>query len=218
MQAKYLCELNQFTHIVGIDLATYKTGTCVYDTQNKKFCEGKELVVEKDSSQKNLDLYFLLTDFLKGVTKKYGNKILVTKESCPKQNGPFTTVNTLQSLAGSHAILDVVLGLNTGCMPYDEVGVHSISVKTFFRSEALPKPQKGDIRKELVAMYNLDDTKLTDNITDSMGVVHVLVYRKWNNDIDAQIKELKKEIKKLKTPKAIDLRKEEIEKLTRLKV
>lgn len=82
--------------------------------------------------------------------------------------------------------------MNPNLIPYDSVGVHTISVKALFRTEEIPKPQKEDIRKSLVGIYSIDDSLLTDNISDAIGVIYALLKRKWNADIEIQIKELKK--------------------------
>lgn len=216
---KFHKQLNEYDYVLGVDLATYKTGVCLFDLTKKKFVLLQEIVVKKESEQKNLDLYYLLLDFCSNLKRYYPGRILIVKEACPIQNGPHSTINTLQSLAASHAVLDICAGLNNGFMDlYDEKGIYTISVKALFKSESIPKPQKEDIRRELVKIYNLDDAVLTDNISDAVGVVYTLFKRKWNEDIKEEIKELKKAIKGLKRDCAIQLKKEEILRLEQMKI
>lgn len=218
MIAKYNYKLSDFSYILGVDLATYKTGISLYDISKKMFVEFIPLTIHKNSTNRNYDLYAELVHLFSRLSKQYEGKILVIKERCPQQNGKFTTSNTLQSLAGSHAVLDVALGCCSNPIAYDENGIHSTSIKTLFKSPICPQPQKDDIRKALVERYHLDDTLLTDDISDAIAVVHTLLVKKWNADIDDHIKEIKKEIKKLKAKNAISARQAEIERLLALKI
>ena len=67
-------------------------------------------------------------------------------------------------------------------------------------------------------MYKLDNSKLTDDISDSMGVIHTLINRKWNLDIKEEIKKIKKEIKSLKKESAIKEREAEMQFLSSIMI
>ena len=126
-------------------------------------------------------------------------------------------MQTLQSLAQAHAIMELAVHNSNNVELYDEHGIHSTSVKALFKTPDCPKPQKSDIRKALVKEYQLDDSKLTDDVSDSIAVVHTLLTKRWNQDIDERIKELKKEIKNLKVAHAKEQRQAEIDKLSQMK-
>ena len=55
--------LEEYDYVLGVDLATYRTGVCLFDLKKNKFVLLQEIVVKKESEQKNLDLYYLLLDF-----------------------------------------------------------------------------------------------------------------------------------------------------------
>lgn len=214
---KFNKRLEDFDAILSFDLAQFKTGISVYSIQEKKIVKAWAIEVKKTDPKPLLSLYWKLKTVLRETVEEYG-KIIVIKESAPLQAGKFTTAQTLITLGKCHGLLDVLTDLQEGVEPYDDVGVHSVSVKAFYRSKALPKPEKSDIRKAVVEYYDLDDTKLTDDISDSIAVTHTLVHRKWNQDIDDEIKRIKKEIKTLKAQKAIELRQEKIQELTAMKL
>lgn len=212
-------KLDEISYIVGFDLALYRTGVCLYDVKKQKFINYQEIEVRKNSENPILDLYNKIKEYFKNVKLLLNSRnIMVVREALPQQCGIHSTINTLQQLAKAHAILDLCIAQNLGVDEYNESGVHTVSVKAFFRSEAVPKPQKEDIRRALVDYYNIDNNLLTDNISDAMAVVHILVHQKWNKDIDEEIKNIKKEIKKLKRQNAIEGKNQEIERLKGLKI
>ncbi len=216
MEIKFKDKLENYDYIIGVDLASYKTGVCVYDIKQNCFVDSNVIEVSKQSEDKIFELYNKLDAFfIELLAKRSGNYIIV-KEACPSQNGPFSTISTLQSLAQAHAVLDIVATLHK--IPfYDYRGVHSITVKSFFRTKENSKPQKEDIRKKIVEFYNLKDDELTNDISDAMGVVHVFIHKKWNADIDQEIKNIKKEIKALIKEEAINIRKDKIQALEDIK-
>lgn len=214
---KFNRPLTDFDVIVGIDLATYRTGVCVYNIKTRQMDQFFEVVVSKNSECKVASLFGQLNLMWENLLTKYG-KILVIIERLPQQCGVASTVATLQSLAKSHAIMELSVSQQFHVELYDEYGIHTTSVKSFFRTDKCPKPQKEDLRRAMVEYYHLDNDALTDNISDAMAVVHVLVHKRWNADIDDHIKEIKKEIKKLKAKNAISARQAEIERLLALKI
>lgn len=218
---KFNYKLSDFNYILGFDLATYKTGACLFDCRKQCFIDLREIEVEQKTINKHISLFERLHEYFNFLSLIAHGKILVIKEACPLQSGPFTTISTLQSLGASHAVLDICMGgsyKGIELIPYDNIGIYAVGVKALFRTKQNTKPQKEDIRKELVNIYNLDDSILTDNISDSVGVIHTLINRKWNRDIEAQVRELRKETKQLKMQNAISRRQEEIERLSALKI
>lgn len=214
---KFNRPLDSVGAIVSFDLAHYHTGVSVLETATYKIVKTLKIDVPKNSENPNLNLYWQIKGVLRELVEDYGD-IMVLKEALPLQSGQFTTIKTLYSLCAAHAILDLVVALQEGAEAYDDTGVYSVSVKSFYRSEAIPKPEKSDIRAAVVKYYGLDDTILTDDISDSIGVVHTLIHRKWNQDIIDEIKRIKKEIKGLKAPKAIQAREQRIQELNNLKL
>lgn len=213
---KFNYSLNEIGAIIGVDLAMYHTGMCVYDVRQGFFAEFIPITVKNNSECKFADLYDMLVTEFRRISRIYG-RIMIIQERLPNQGGVHSTVQTLQSLAQAHAIMELAVHNSNNVELYDEHGIHSTSVKSMFRTQECPKPQKGDIRKALVKLYLLDDTILTDDISDACAVVHTLLTKRWNQDIDERIKELKKEIKNLKVARAKEQRRVEIDKLSQMK-
>lgn len=214
---KFKYPLSSFGAIVGIDLASHKTGVTVYSVSRETFEEFIPITVTNSGEGREYSLFIQLKEVFEKIVNKY-REILVIQERCPYQAGPHSTISTLQNLMGAHWIMRLAVTMTQGVEIYDENGIHSTSVKPLFKTQDCPKPQKSDIRKQLVEKYHLDDSLLTDDISDAIAVVHTLLHKKWNADIDDQIKELKKEIKKLKVNNAIESRQEEIQRLLKLKI
>lgn len=214
---KFHDKLEDIGAIIGIDLARYHTGTCVF-VPGRGFTEFLPITVKNTEDNKELSLFVQLQELFEKTKAKYGKKIMVIQEREPQQCGKFTTAATLCGLARAHAILHLAVQMTEGVELYDEDGIHSTSVKSLFKTDKNPKPQKEDIRAALVALYDLDDSLLTDDISDAIAVVHTLLTKKWNADIDEQIKTLKKEMKKLKATRAIESRQAEINRLLEMKI
>ena len=217
---KFKRPLSDFSAIVGIDLASQKTGVTVYSLQTQRFIDFIPVIVKNSEEDRELCLFVQLKELFANLVATYGKEkdILLVEERVPNQAGIHSTVQTLQALMGAHWIMRLAVSMTDGIERYDEHGIHSTSVKALFRTAECPKPQKSDIRKALVSLYCLDDTKLTDDISDAVAVVHTLLHKRWNADIDDQIKEVKKEIKKLKMKNAIEARQIEIQRLLALKI
>lgn len=216
MEIKFNNSLEDFDYIIGFDLASYKTGACIYSLSSNKFIEFTELVVSKNTLTKNYDLFIILKDWLQKSLDRYSGKFFIVKEACPLQNGQFSTINTLQSLTQAHGTLEIVAELLH--IPfYDYKGIHSTSVKAFFRTPENSKPQKEDIKNKILELYSEVPDNITDNISDAMGVVHVLLYKKWNQDIEEEIKRNKKEKKNLQRQEAIEKRDHIIKQLMLIK-
>lgn len=214
---KFNQPLSAFNVIVGIDLASQKSGVTVYSLQTQRFEEFIPVTVKSHEQEKELSLFNQLKLLLERFVQNYG-KVLVIEERCPSQAGMRSTAATLQALMGAHWIMRLAVSMTEGAERYDEHGIHSTTVKALFKTSECEKPQKSDIRKALVELYHLDDTKLTDDISDAVAVVHTLLTKKWNADIDERIKEIKKETKKLKANHAILAHQTEIQRLLTLKI
>lgn len=216
---KFNYGLKDIGAIIGIDLAKFHTGICVYK-RDVGFVEFLPINVKNTEENKELSLFIQLKDLFQKIKEKYGKNgvIAVIQERLPSQCGRFSTIQTLQALSASHAILHLAVQVTDGVELYDNDGIHTISIKTLFKSPSCPKPQKEDIRKALVELYHLDDTLLTDDISDAIAVVHTLLVKRWNQDIDERIKELKKEIKGLKLARAKEEREVEINRLSQSKI
>lgn len=216
---KFKHKLQEYNCILGIDLATYVTGVSLYDLQSNTFAILEEIAVPKDCNCKTFNLYNQLTQLFNRIREIANGPVLVIKEALPIQNGPHSTINTLQSLAGSHAVLDIVVAQNNDLFHYyDDKGIYTISVKALFKSERVPKPDKKDVRQGVVDYFHLDDSLLTDNISDSIGVIYTLLQRKWNNDLQEEIKSVRKAMKSLKREYTKTIHQQHIDFLESLKV
>ena len=115
--------------------------------------------------------------------------------------------------------MDIACG-NCGFEFYDYDGIHSVSVKAYFKElTGIEKPTKEDIANKisfLCAEYNFSGLPL--DITDSLAVTLTLVDRKWNKDITEEIKSINKDIKKFKSEKKKQELLNYIDKLNSLKI
>ena len=128
----------------------------------------------------------------------------------------------LFELAKAHAVFDLIVE-QQGYDYYDWTGIHSVSVKAYFKNRfGIDKPSKEDIRQ---CIYVTDEEFAGENmfepvnhdITDSIAVTYTLINKKWNADLDAEIKLIKKEIKLAKSKKAISEREALVKRLEKLK-
>lgn len=201
---KFSSYITDFDYIVGFDLAYHKSGVAIYSNEKKNIVDTFKVDVQNGREASIFDLYSALGDVLDKISIKYTGRILAIKEAMPIQCGKFTTVQTLQQLAKAHAALDICLYERSYkyCV-YDEVGIHSISVKSLFKRSKEDKPTKKDIQNRLREIYNLGELEITDDISDAIAVIYTLINKKWNSDIKDEIKSTKKEIKGLKQDFAI---------------
>ena len=99
--------------------------------------------------------------------------------------------------------------------------MHSVSVKAYVKNKyGVEKPQKRDVFDCMLDEFpNWDPVDQFDyDVSDSIAVAATLLGKKWNQDIDDKIKEIKKEIKTLKMESRINVLKEEIERLLEMKI
>lgn len=210
---KFKKPLSEINYIISFDLALFKTGISLYDIAQKSIVRTDKIEVSHSDETPVATLYTKLKEYLTSAVEKYGNLLMIVKEAMPAQAGKFTTIATLQTLAKAHAALDIAVAKVDGVDFYDETGVHSVSVKALFKTEENPKPTKTDIKKAVCAYYGLKVGDLTDDESDSIAVIYTLIKKKWNADINEEIKRIKKEIKGLKQERAIEAHQKRIEEL-----
>lgn len=213
---KYKKKLKDIPYIIGVDLALYRTGICVYHPDTDEFTDLQEIQVPHETDIPMLTLCQGLSQYFQDVIAKYGKGGIVVQEAMPAQAGPHSTINTLQALAKAHGILELCVCLSDGLYRYDKIGVYSVSVKALFKTEEIQKPTKQDIQAALEEIYNFDFANMTENISDAMAVVYTLVNRKWDNDVKDRKREIKREIKTLKSERAIKTHEKELERLDSL--
>lgn len=193
-------QLQDYSYIIGLDLALYHTGISVYKIDEEKFVEYEEILfnpTDKEKQQTPVSiLYFnLMKEKLEYYKNKFPNSFLV-KEQQPLQCGFKSTISTLMGLNMAHTIISI-LCYNLFIDEYDDKGIHSISVKALHKTDSILKPTKIDIMNDICREYDIDNKTLTDNISDSMAVVDCLIKKTWNAKIQEQNKELKKHLKTL---------------------
>lgn len=216
---KYNESLQKYDYILSFDLAKHTTGWALVDIKNNQVIMSD--VIISDGSKESLwdDLYQRFVTVFKRVQQYCGDNnksFFVVKEKLPAQAGAFTTIASLQALAGVHAVWELAC-CHMHIPTYDYEGVHSVSVKAFYKREyGIEKPQKEDIARCVGAKYSFQNPLHSMDITDAIAVVQTLTGYKWNADIQDRIKQLKKDIKKYKSPKKIQELTDDIASLQKL--
>ena len=218
---KYNYDLSNYDYVLSFDLAKQKTGWALVDIKSNRIEDFGMIILDEKADSVWLNIYDKIAAVLENA-KRYCSKLekrfFVLKEKLPNQAGKFTTIASLQGLAQVHAIWELVCD-KSEVEIYDFDGVHSVSVKAFFkRKYEVEKPQKEDIAKLVCENYCFDIGDNPLDITDAIACVQTLVEHKWNEDIKDKIKELKKEQKNYKTEKKKNQIAEEIQRLERLEV
>ena len=218
---KFNQKITDFQYILSFDIAKNISGYSLTDIVNNKIiCAG---IIDTKKSKLDFVWDYFYTTILEIINSCANivsdGKLLITKERLPNQNGKFSTIDTLQGLAQAHSIFDLAVH-RSGHQFYDYDGVHSVSVKSYFKTlTGLEKPQKEDISEYIQKKYkdfNFDEYPL--DVTDSVAVAITLVEKKYNSDIDERIKMVKKEIKNAKAKAKINKLNEEIVFLQHLKI
>lgn len=202
---KFKKRLADFQYALSFDLAKHQTGYSLVNILNKEIVDCGLIICDSDNPDIWLDMEEKISNVIESVIKRFGiENFFVVKEAMPKQAGRFTTISTLSALAQSHAILSFAcskLGVNI----YDLIGVAAVSEKAVFKQlTGIEKPEKEDIFESVLKIYKIQESLksvLNYDITDSVAVVETLVSKKWNSDIQQEVKELKKIQKKYKTEK-----------------
>lgn len=218
---KFNQKITDFQYVLSFDLAKHISGYSLIDIVNNKVIYAGVIDTKKAKNDFVWDYFYTsVSDVINECVNKVGNqKLLITKERLPSQNGRFSTIDTLQGLAQAHAIFDLAV-CRSGEQFYDYDGVHSVSVKAHFKTlTGLDKPQKEDIAEYIQKRYkdfNFNEYPL--DVTDSIAVTITLIEKKYNSDINERIKMVKKEIKKAKANIKINKLKEEVDFLEHLKI
>ena len=224
MNIKFQKPLSDYRYLLSFDLAKKISGWSLLDFKNNNLLLAGVIDTNKMPPSNMIWDYFsgqiikVVDRCLDKIDMRDTSAILVTKEQLPVQNGRFSTIATLQSLAQVHAIFDLSI-FQSGLDIYDDAGIHSVAVKAYFRKLLdIQSPQKEDIAKYIYQKYNAYDfSGLSLDVTDSIGVSLTLLNKKWNSDIQSEIAEIKKEIKSAKAPNKIARLQDEIERLQSLK-
>lgn len=232
---KFKQDLKQYGYILGFDLATHVTGWSLIKVETFKPGDVKLVLIDsgvidtdKDNGSQEFkdgnkwsDMYNRFFDVITNCAFKAhfnDSKLLVIKERLPNQAGVASTIATLQSLAQTHAIFDMACE-KSGQDIYDEDGIHSISVKAYFKGvTGFEKPTKSDIRNWVHVLVKNTPVDIDLNISDSMAVTATLLFKRWNTDLDEERKRLKREIKKYKSAKRIEELQNQIIRIEALKV
>ena len=218
---KFNQKITDYQYVLSFDIAKHISGYSLIDIVNNKVMRAGIIDTKKAKDDFIWDYFYnTITCIIKDCVKIIGgSKLFITKERLPNQNGRFSTIDTLQGLAQAHSIFDLAVH-RSGEQFYDYDGIHSVSVKAYFKTlTGLEKPQKEDISEYIQKKYkdfNFDEYPL--DVTDSVAVAITLVEKKYNSDIDERMKMVKKEIKKAKANIKINKLKEELAFLECLKI
>lgn len=222
MEIKFTKKLSDYDCVVMFDLATRSTGVCVWDVKTSRPLYTENIVTTGKTGNRADELLHALDDFFVRFFRKYdaNTKVLVHRELCPIQQGRFTTAKTLISLGKSHAVLDIYLAEH-GYDYYDLAGVSPSTTHAHFRHlmglDSRAKVEKEDVRKYLVSEYGIDPDLGLDE-SDAIFLAKTFVERFWNAELDEECREVKRHMKTLKSPKAIEAQRERIDFLSGLKV
>ena len=225
MQVKFEKHLNDYDYIFAFDIAKVTSGYALVDFKNRKILIQGLIVTEKNSPMPWEDLYNQIDAVVTSVRSTYGDNFFVIKERVPNQAGPRSSIDALQGLAKAHAIFDLYVAQHK-LDYYDYNGIHSISVKAFFKNKyGIDKPQKIDIlhclQQEYAELVGKGETKSKDwalDISDAIALVDTLIEKKWNADIDEEARLERKHMRELEREKDIKIHQDRIDFIYGLKV
>ena len=218
-KVKFNKSLSDYSYILSFDLAKQKTGWGLVNIKSNKIEKFGMIILDDKSESAWEDIYDKIVNVLdktKEFCQRFGGRFFILKERLPNQAGKFSTIATLQNLAQVHTAWELAC-IKSEVEYYDLDGVHSVSVKAFYKREyGIAKPQKEDIADIVCEHYGFKIGNNPLDITDAIACVQTLTDYKWNEDIKDEIKELKKEEKKYKTEKKKAEIEEEISRLKSL--
>ena len=213
---KFNKSIHDYRYILAFDIAKHQTGWALIDLSDPNIVSYGAIVTEKGNEW--ADFYAKSKSVMDLVRREFGSQFFVIKERLPNQAGKFSTIATLQGLAGAHAIFDLVCA-HSEVDVYDADGIHSISVKSYFKSlTEKDKPDKADIANAIRHISSVWEEFDNYDITDAAACAIALVNKKWNADIAQKVKELKSEQKKYKTEKKHLEIQSEIDRILGLKI
>lgn len=219
MYVKFDKGIDGYRYLVMFDLASKVTGVCLWNIGEDRPERTDIIKVGGTHEPPTVGLYRQLELYFGGLEREISLKdILVSKEAMPIQAGKFTTIQTLVSLAKSHAILELFL-YQYGIDSYDGVGVYPASTRAYFK-HICPLPdgrheEKTDINAYVVGKYGLPPISLDES--DAVFLAETLIHSKWNRDIDEEIREVKRHRKTLKAAHAIAACDDRISALSKMK-
>lgn len=215
MEARFQKRLTDYKYALVCDLAQYESGFALLEVSTNALIEMRQISISKTSLEPTGEMYEQFDQMITDILDKYqidSEDLLIIKEQMPVNCGPHSTAQTLQALAAAHAVFNICIycrKLNS----YSN-GIHSISVKTYFKKLlGIEKPQKDDIRAAVCRYYDIDPETVTRDESDAIGLWFCLCGAKWNKDITEQIKAVKKHRKTLSAKKAIQECNDEMERL-----
>ena len=219
MEAKFLKRLSDYKYALVCDLAQYESGFALLDVSTNALIEVQQISVSRTTDQPTGEMYQMFDQMVNDFLDRYSlqaEDLIIIKEQLPINCGPHSTAQTLQALAAAHAVFNINTYLRK-LYTYSN-GIHSISVKTYFKKLlGIEKPQKDDIRAAVCKYYDIDPESITRDESDAIALWFCLCGAKWNKDIDDQIKLEKKHRKTLTANHAIKDVDNEIERLEGLK-
>lgn len=219
MEARFQKRLSDYKYALVCDLAQYESGFALLDVSTNALVEVQQISVSRTTDQPTGEMYEKFDDMVNNILNKYNLQVedlLIIKEQLPINCGPHSTAQTLQALAAAHAVFNINIYLRK-LYTYSN-GIHSISVKTYFKKLlGIEKPQKDDIRAAVCKYYDIGPESITRDESDAIALWFCLCGAKWNKDIDEQIKVEKKHRKTLTAKHAIKESDKEIERLEGLK-
>lgn len=216
---KFNKHLTDYRYVLAFDLAKHRTGYALVDILNNVVAMSGLVDMDNDAEFPWSGIYSQFMDVIHTAKSIAGDdEFFVTKEKLPNQAGRFTTIASLQGLAQVHAIWELCC-CHSGVEVYDCEGVHSVSVRAHIAHQTgIEKPTKEDVADYVSKKYGFKGVSTALDVTDAIAVVDTLVDKKWNSDIDVEIKTLKKQIKTYKTDKKKNGLLAEIDRLKELKV
>lgn len=214
---KFKRSITDYSHILAFDIAKHKTGWALWNIETKMISACG--LIATSSGCEWEDLYEQSSSVFDFVRREFGSRFFIIKERLPNQAGRFSTIAALQGLAGAHSVFDLACS-HKGVDVYDADGIHSITVKAYFKSiTGLEKPEKKDIANAVFDIARYDGVfKDEYDITDAAACAIALLAKKWNSDIVDQIKHLKSEQKKYKLEKKRLEMQNEIDRISGLKI
>ena len=195
-------DLSDKRYILSLDLSFANSGYSIYSLKTRNIVESGTFSTK--SSSLHGERLRKIYQTVKGIYKRYPDCHII-KETLLQQAGKFSTIATLQSLAKSHAVIEMYYPI------IDDI--HPISIKHAVGGHRAAK--KEEIRDIINELYGLDIENLDES--DSVAVLRTFLI-KFNKEIDEDIKDINKKIKSLTTEQAINNNKEKIKELENRKL